>query len=348
MSIKHGELPLLETKQLWRTFADKHSIFRRQQQGLHVLQGIDLSINAGEVLGIVGESGCGKSTLARLLVGLDRPSQGVVYFNGLPILGNDSSSTHVLGITNKRNNIINKRNKKLLAKSIQYVFQDAVSALNPRKVVAMSLQEPMQYLLGMANKHFQPRLKQLIDQVKLPDEILQRYPHELSGGQAQRVGIARALAANPQILVLDEPVSALDVSVQAQVLNVLLELKQTHKLTYVFISHDLSVVERISQRVVVMYFGRVVEQGSVNDVFHQPCHPYTRLLLASIPKLNQSLAIEVAENSAELPDPFNPPIGCAFAPRCPRAKATCFQEKPALTAMPGEGHIAACHFPHLP
>ncbi|MGI0115393.1 oligopeptide/dipeptide ABC transporter ATP-binding protein [Zooshikella sp. RANM57] len=340
MKVKHKEFPLLETKQLWRTFTDKRSIFRRQQQGLQALQGVDLSINTGEVLGVVGESGCGKSTLARLLVGLDRPSQGAVYFKGLPILADHSR--HVLG----SRNILNKRS---LAKSIQYVFQDAVSALNPRKVVAMSLQEPMQYLLGMANKKdAEPRLKQLMAQVKLPEEILQRYPHELSGGQAQRIGIARALAANPQVLVLDEPVSALDVSVQAQVLNVLMELKQTHKLTYVFISHDLSVVERISQRVVVMYFGRVVEQGSVNDVFHQPCHPYTRLLLASIPKLNQQLVVEATMNAAELPDPFNPPIGCAFAPRCPRAKATCLQEKPTLASMPGKGHIAACHFPHLP
>ncbi|MBU2707946.1 ABC transporter ATP-binding protein [Zooshikella marina] len=338
MNVRPGRYPILEAKQLWRTFSEKHSFFSRKQQGLHALQGVDLSVQVGEVLGVVGESGCGKSTLARLLVGLDRPSRGDVYFNNTPIHRPDSQ--HMLGM-------YDKENKYSLAKSLQYVFQDAVSALNPRKTVAMSLQEPMQYLLGLTRQHSDARLKQLMAQVKLPYELLQRYPHELSGGQAQRVGIARALAADPKVLVLDEPVSALDVSVQAQVLNVLLELKQTHKLTYVFISHDLSVVEKISQRVSVMYFGRVVEQGPVNDVFQQPCHPYTRLLLASIPRLDQSLDMSGMDSSTELPDPFNPPKGCAFAPRCSRAKPTCFQKQPTLSTMPGEQHTAACHFPHL-
>ena len=224
------------------------------------------------------------------------------------------------------------------------MFQDPIASLNPRKTIRKSLEAPLRHLLGLDAEARAARLESLLAAVNLAPEFLDRYPHEFSGGQAQRIGIARALAAEPALLVLDEPVSALDVSVQAQVLTLLDDLKDRFGLTYVFISHDLSVVETISDRVAVMYFGRVVEIGPSRQVFGAPRHPYTHLLLRSAPAPGKKSQVPEDANT-ELPDPYNPPPGCAFRARCPRATDLCATDRPKLDATP---HTSACHHPHLP
>ena len=311
---------LLELTDVERRFGGGRRLIGRPRPAVHAVQGVTLSVEAGETLGVVGESGCGKSTLARMLVGLDAPSRGSIRLEG-----RDTGT----------------RGPRPLAASVQYVFQDPVSSLNPRKTVRSVLEAPMVHLLGYDRARRERRLTELMQAVGLAPEFLDRYPHEFSGGQAQRVGIARALAAEPRVLVLDEPVSALDVSVQAQVLNLLDELRRGLGLTYVFISHDLAVVESISDRVAVMYFGRVVERASARDLFAAPSHPYTRLLLDSAPVPGRRRA-RAEQAPAELPDPFAPPPGCAFAPRCPRAQARCRSDRPLLA---GGDHAVACHFP---
>ncbi len=227
---------------------------------------------------------------------------------------------------------------------IQYVFQDPVGSLNPRKTIRQILEAPLSRLHGMGRAARAARIAEIFEAVNLSEEFLDRYPHEFSGGQAQRIGIARALAASPRILVLDEPVSALDVSVQAQVLNLLSDLRARLDLTYLFISHDLGVVEAVSDRVIVLYFGAIVEEGPAGRIFLAPLHPYTKLLADSAPNPNRPLA---TAPEGELPDPLDPPPGCAFASRCPRASATCRSERPALRKLE-EDHHAACHHPLEP
>ncbi|MGF1609341.1 MAG: ABC transporter ATP-binding protein [Kiloniellales bacterium] len=317
---------LLQVDGLARRFGGARRLLGGRLPSIHAVQGITLEVHKGETLGIVGESGCGKSTLARMLVGLDRPSDGVIRLGGKEI----KSGGRLDG--------------RPLAATIQYVFQDPVSSLNPRKTIRSILMAPMTHLLGLSRERCEDRLKELMDAVNLREEFLERYPHEFSGGQAQRIGIARALAAEPSIIVLDEPVSALDVSVQAQVLNLLDELKTRFGLTYVFISHDLSVVESISDRVAVMYFGRVVEMAPAAELFRAPRHPYTKLLLESAPVPGRR-HIEGEDRPAELPNPYAPPPGCAFAPRCPRAREDCRAKRPALAAPGDEAHKAACFYP---
>ena len=264
-----------------------------------------------------------------MLVGLDRPSEGTIRLAGRDIHAGSGRPASGDG--------------RPLAATVQYVFQDPVSSLNPRKTIRQTLTAPMIHLLGLSRERCRERLRELMDAVKLREEFLERYPHEFSGGQAQRIGIARALAAEPRILVLDEPVSALDVSVQAQVLNLLDELKERFGLTYVFISHDLSVVESISDRVAVMYFGRVVELAPADRLFAEPRHPYTQLLLRSAPVPGRR-SIAAEEEPAELPDPFATPPGCAFAPRCARARERCASDLPGLDEGPS-GSGAACFYP---
>ena len=317
---------LLKVDCLTRRFGGERRLLGGRSPSVHAVQDITLELREGETLGIVGESGCGKSTLARMLVGLDRPSEGVIRLHGENI------------------NADRRRDGRPLAATIQYVFQDPVSSLNPRKTIRSILMAPMVHLLGLSRERREARLKELMDAVKLRDEFLDRYPHEFSGGQAQRIGIARALAAEPRVIVLDEPVSALDVSVQAQVLNLLDELKGRFDLTYVFISHDLSVIESISDRVAVMYFGRVVELAPAAALFHSPRHPYTRLLLDSVPTPGQR-RIAGEEEPAELPDPFAPLPGCAFAPRCRHVQEGCHTARPSLEPKGKEQHAAACFYP---
>ena len=234
-------------------------------------------------------------------------------------------------------------NRQQLARVIQYVFQDPVASLNPRKTVEQVLDAPLRHLLDMPAEQRRQRIAELMQAVGLLPGQLYRYPHEFSGGQAQRIGIARALAASAKVLVLDEPVSALDVSIQAQILKLLAELRQRFKLSYIFISHDLSVVESISDRVAVMYFGKVVETGPARELFAQPKHPYTRLLIDSAPGANASLP---ETESIELPDPFDPPRGCSFVRRCPNAQAKCHEQEPMLEACEGNDRVTvACWFP---
>ena len=270
----------------------------------------------------MGESGCGKSTLARMLVGLLPPTTGTIELEGAAL---DTADPALFG------------------KRIQYVFQDPISSLNPRKTIRQIMEAPLKLLHRMGKAQRDQRIREIFDLVSLRAEFLDRYPHEFSGGQAQRIGIARALAAEPRILVLDEPVSALDVSVQAQVLNLLADLKARLGLTYLFISHDLAVVEAVSDRIAVLYFGSLVELGRAEDVFRAPRHPYTQLLAQSAPVVGRPLTAPEGVET-ELPDPLNPPSGCAFHARCPYASERCTVEMPDLFDI-GDGHTVACHHP---
>jgi len=318
---------LLTAEKVEKHFGGGRRLFGGRKPAVHAVQGVDIVVNKGETLGVVGESGCGKSTFARMLVGLDRPTSGTVRVEGI-----DPAD-------------FARGNTRALARTIQYVFQDPVSSLNPRKTIRTILETPMIHLLGLDKPARAARLDELMNAVRLSSDFLDRYPHEFSGGQAQRIGIARALAAEPELIILDEPVSALDVSVQAQVLNLLDDLQSRFSLTYVFISHDLSVVESVSDRVAVMYFGRIVEFAEARDLFRRPRHPYTRLLLDAAPVPGRR-NVRAEDEPAELPDPYAPPPGCAFAPRCPNAEERCRVERPDLSVdQPSPSHSAACFFP---
>ncbi|TCD13679.1 ABC transporter ATP-binding protein [Oricola cellulosilytica] len=310
-----------------RVFGGGRTIFGGKKPAVHAVQDVTIDVRKGETLGIVGESGCGKSTLARMIVGLDVPTGGRITFDGRDLAAEAG------------------KDLRRLSRDVQYVFQDPVASLNPRKTIRTILEAPLIHLLRLGKPEREKRLSELMDAVNLAPEFLDRYPHEFSGGQAQRIGIARALAADPKLIVLDEPVSALDVSVQAQVLNILDGLKERFGLTYVFISHDLSVVESVSDRVAVMYFGRIVEIGAGRSIFRTPRHPYTHLLLESAPAPGRkSLLSEDADT--ELPDPYNPPPGCAFYARCPRRTDICNRQEPPLEAAPHqEEQLAACFNP---
>ncbi|MGH1447379.1 MAG: ABC transporter ATP-binding protein [Cognatishimia sp.] len=289
---------------------------------VRAVQPLSLSVKEGETLGIVGESGCGKSTFARMLVGLLPPSSGTIEINGEPLDNADPA---------------------LFGRKIQYVFQDPISSLNPRKTIRQIMEAPLKHLHDMPATARADRIREIFAAVNLREEFLDRYPHEFSGGQAQRIGIARALAADARILILDEPVSALDVSVQAQVLNLLADLKEQFGLTYLFISHDLAVVEAVSDRVAVLYFGSVVEVGPADEVFAHPKHPYTKLLADSAPVVGRPLTAPEGRET-ELPDPLNPPEGCAFRARCAFASDQCEREAPRLEKQ-SDGVWTACYHP---
>ena len=311
----------LKVTDLSKTFPVGGGLFR-EAGAVRAVRPMSFTVETGETLGIVGESGCGKSTLARMLVGLIEPTTGQIEIEGKPLDNADPSA---------------------FGKLIQYVFQDPVSSLNPRKTIRQIMEAPLVHLHGMKGPERTKRIAEIFDSVNLREEFLDRYPHEFSGGQAQRIGIARALAAAPRIMILDEPVSALDVSVQAQVLNLMAALRGEFTLTYLFISHDLAVVEAVSDRIMVLYFGSVVEIGRAEELFSTPRHPYTRLLAESAPVVGRPLTAPEQKDS-ELPDPLNPPPGCAFAGRCPRATERCRTAEPKLRPL-GEHQLAACHHP---
>ena len=299
--------------------------FATKKATVRAVDGVSLSIAPGEILGLVGESGCGKSTLARTIMQLEPPTSGAILLDGQPVRAR------------------NRAERLALARSMQMVFQDPYASLNPRMTVGDTLAEPLRTHQLLPNREIPGRVRTLLETVGLSAKFIRKYPHEFSGGQRQRIAIARALALEPRLILADEPVSALDVSVQAQILNLLSDLRAEMGLTMLFISHDLSVVRHIADRIAVMYLGKVVETGPAEAVFHAPLHPYTRALVSSIPTPNPVAERERARMplKGELPSPLNPPKGCPFHPRCPDAIAPCRDGVPPLESH-GGGRTAAC------
>ncbi len=291
---------------------------------LQAVSDVSFAIAAGETFGLVGESGCGKSTLGRLIVGLGAPDEGRISFGGRDIYGGG------------------RQERRALRRQIQMVFQDPYASLNPRMTIGQALAEPLHVHRVVPAKEVAGEVDRLLAQVGMSPDYAQRYPFELSGGQRQRVAIARALSLRPAILVADEAVSGLDVSIQAQVLNLLVDLRDKLGLTMVFISHDLGVVEYLSTRIAVMYLGRIMEMGPASAVFHHAGHPYTQALVRAIPEPDPARKSVRVAVSGDLPSPVNPPSGCVFRTRCPRAQAICATQPPSVPL--GEGHWAACHF----
>lgn len=309
--------PLLQAQDVSRSFTVKTGMFQPRRT-LHAVNSVDLDVERGGVLGIVGESGCGKSTLARVLLGLIPATQGSVTIEGQDIHG---------------------LTRRELARRVQPVFQDPYSSLNPRRTIASIVSLPLE-VQGIANPR-QHKAIDMLERVGLPARFADNTPGQLSGGQRQRVAIARALVMNPEIVICDEPTSALDVSVQAQIMNLLMALQKEFNLTYVFISHNLAVVEHIATHVAVMYLGRVVESAPAAELFHQPRHPYTQALLASVLTPEPGLGIPDMGLGLSFPDPINPPSGCPFHPRCKHAMPQCQQQRPVLQAQ-GRAQVA-CH-----
>jgi len=323
--------PILEVEGLTKHYSLARGFGRGGRTGGGVVRAVDdvsFELREGETLGIVGESGCGKSTTARMLVGLIEPTSGSVRYRGETL---DDRG---------------RRRAKELRRELQIVFQDPYSSLNPRRTIGGIVRQPLDvHGIGDGARERRMRVEELLEQVGLGPAYARRYPHELSGGQRQRVGIARALALGPQVLVADEPVSALDVSVQAQVLNLLRELHDQLGLTLVLIAHDLSVVRHMCDRVAVMYLGKLVEIGPTDDLYVTPSHPYTSALLASVPVPDPARRDDDRQAlHGDLPSPAGPPSGCRFHTRCPRAQARCAAEEPPLRATAG-ALAAACHFP---
>ena len=315
---------ILQVRDLSKTFPVKGGVMSRIVGGVKAVDGVSMDIRRGEVFGLVGESGCGKTTLGRMILRLIEPSGGRIFFDGTDITELD------------------RNRMRAFRKRMQIIFQDPVGSLNPRKTIESIVGEPLR-IAGLTGVEVREKVQEMVELVGLSPDSTGRYPHEFSGGQRQRIGIARALILRPEFLVADEPVSALDVSIQAQILNLLMDLKEHLSFTVLFISHDLRVVRSICDRVAVMYLGRVVEEGKVEDIYKRPVHPYTEELIRAIPEPDPEQSIRGEGLPGEVPSPMDPPPGCAFHPRCPLAKDICRQHTPELTPRTGEGHIAACH-----
>ena len=320
--------PLLRVKNLVKHFPIRSGLLQRVRDQVHAVDGVSFELEAGETLGVVGESGCGKSTTGRCILRLIEPSAGEVWFEGRNVTALDKSSL------------------RAATREMQIIFQDPYASLNPRMTVAAIVGEGLVIHRMASNaREIEDRVAKLLQTVGLSPDYMRRYPHEFSGGQRQRIGIARALAVNPKLVICDEAVSALDVSIQAQVINLLEDLQQQFNLTYLFIAHDLSVVEHISRRVAVMYLGRIVEIAPSRELYTTPKHPYTEALLSAVPIPDPTVKRRRIVLQGDVPSPIHPPSGCHFHPRCPRAQPRCKTEAPQLREL-APAHVAACHFPN--
>jgi len=316
---------ILSVEALHRHFPVRN-VWKRRVGWLRAVDGVSFDVRRGEILGIVGESGCGKSTLGKTLMGIQPASSGRVVFEGHDVAGLSPSEA------------------RKYREHLQYCYQDPGASLDPRWTIRSSLHEPLIVHTTLPAAEREVRVREILKAVGLPETHLDLYPHEISGGQQRRVGLARILTLKPSVVILDEPTSGLDVSVQATILNLFLDLQRSFGLTYLFISHDLSVVRLVCHRVAVMYLGRIVEIGDTEAIFTAPQHPYTQSLLAAIPKIGGTRVTDSFALEGEPPSPINLPSGCRFRTRCPRAAAICATQDPAL-AEQAAGHAAACHFP---
>jgi oligopeptide transport system ATP-binding protein len=317
-------MALLEVKNLKKYFPVKKGALSRTIGSVKAVDGVSFTLKRGETLGLVGESGCGKTTVGRSILRLIEPTSGQVIFNGQNMLELD------------------REELRHVRASIQIIFQDPFSSLDPRMNAGQIIAEPIRNHMNISKTEIRNRVAYLMERVGLLPEQMRRYPHEFSGGQRQRIGIARALALNPSVIICDEPVSALDVSIQAQVINLLAQLQEQMNLSYLFIAHDLSVVEHISNRVAVMYLGRIVELAHDQELYQNPLHPYSQALLAAVPIPDPEVQRKKILLQGDVPSPMNPPSGCSFHTRCVECKAVCSQQTPPLREV-GEGHWIACH-----
>ena len=326
----NGKAPMLEAEHVKLYFPIKQGVLIDRTVGhVHAVDDVSMRLNEGQTMGIVGESGCGKSTLARCFVRLLEPTDGALRYRGKDI-------TH-----------LNRKQLDPMRREVQLVFQDPVSSLNPRKRVGQIVGTPLR-LHGMDARKAETRVRDLLGRVGLNPEHINRFPHEFSGGQRQRIGIARALAVDPQLIVLDEPVSALDVSIQAQVVNLLQDVQREYGIAFLFIAHDLSVVRHFCPEVAVMYLGKIVEIADRDSLYNHAAHPYTQALLSAVPDVKQAAIGGRRERirlTGDVPSPVDPPSGCRFRTRCPRAQDRCAREEPPLRPFTPDGHQAACHFP---
>ncbi len=320
-----SKTPLLEVKDLKKWFPAKKSPFSREKIYIKAVDGVSFTLNEGETLGVVGESGCGKSTMGRSVLRLLEPTGGQVLFNGV-----DYTALKDKELRDSR-------------KELQIIFQDPYASLDPRMTIGDIIAEPLDIQLKLSAKERMQRVLETMERAGLNTRFVNRYPHEFSGGQRQRIGIARAIVLNPKIMVCDEPVSALDVSIQAQVINLLMDLQKEMGMAYIFISHDLSVIKHISDRVAVMYLGHLVEIADKKDIYAHPMHPYTVALLSAIPVPDRKHKKEKIVLEGDLPSPANPPSGCVFHTRCYKAQDICRTKVPELKDC-GNGHCCACHF----
>ena len=317
-------MALLEVKNLKKYFPIKKGIFSRTLGQVRAVDGVSFALKRGETLGLVGESGCGKTTVGRSILRLIEPTAGQITFNDQNLLE------------------LKREELRKVRASLQIIFQDPFSSLDPRMNVGQIIAEPIRNHLKVSRIEIRNRVAYLMERVGLHPEHIGRYPHEFSGGQRQRIGIARALALNPLAIICDEPVSALDVSIQAQVINLLAQLQEQMNLSYLFIAHDLSVVEHISDRVAVMYLGRIVELATDKEFYQNPLHPYSQALLSAVPIPDPEIRRKKILLQGGVPSPINPPSGCSFHPRCPECKEICSRQEPPLQDA-GDGHWVACH-----